>query len=387
VTRAVRSEGLRVPTGRKVPFTVLDAGCGYGHYLAAAAEVLADAHAAAGTEVRGEPGHLLMGFDLAREAVRCTARTVPGSFLFVNDVGHRICFASEDDDLIFNVFTTRNPHEFARVHRPGGALLVAVPDEEHLQELRGWLPILDIERAKCERTVERLASSLRLKSESTVRHSVDLGGDDLRDLVHMSPSFWHVTLEDLDPIDGRNPLRVQVSCDLPHFRQRRNPGSQCTWARRSPSPVAPELPLQGPLARGGSDRPRREESRTSRGGADLVSGRDGRDKQDAGGCVAHDLPADAPHDNFGEESPPLRSHDHERVRVTSTHREDLLMRGTDAHLGRHLGSTFRAEPFSQLLESGQRFLPILVCVRPCDVEEREPWNSLAGEGDQPGECP
>jgi len=229
VARAVLAERMRVPSLRKAPFTVLDAGCGDGHYLAAVAEALADAapgtdagthaHTDESLEVRSEAGHLLMGFDLSREAVRRAARTIPKGFFFVNDVAHRICLADDVVDVILDVFAPRNPREFARVLRPGGALLIVLPDEEHLKEARARMPLLGIEPEKRERTMKRLAHSLRFEGESTVRHSVHLGGAELRDLVCMSPSFWHITPEDLDSIEGEDPLRVTVNCHLLRFRK------------------------------------------------------------------------------------------------------------------------------------------------------------------------
>jgi len=229
VTRALLAEAMRVCDGRKTPFTVLDAGCGEGHYLAAAAGALAEVragmdpgsrrHAAPGSAVRGDARHLLMGFDLSREAVRRAARAVPSGFFFVNDVGHRICVASEGVDLILDIFAPRNPREFARVLRPGGALLVVLPGENHLREVRGRLPILEIEPEKREKTLARLTPGLQFEGERTVRHTAELGGDDLRDLVHMSPSHWHVTPEELDSMDQGEPLQVTVSCLLLCFRK------------------------------------------------------------------------------------------------------------------------------------------------------------------------
>jgi len=246
VTRVLLAEAMRVPEGRKPPFTVLDAGCGEGHYLAAAAEALANLraemdagarrHAAEGSEFNveagytseaghlPEAGHLLMGFDLSREAARRAARAVPSGFFFVNDVGHRICIASGSVDLILDIFAPRNPHEFARVLRPGGALLVVLPGVDHLRELRGRLPVLEIEPEKRERTLARLTPALRLEGESTVRHTADLGGDDLRNLVHMSPSHWHVTPEELHSMDQAEPLAVTVNCHLLSFRKLIFPG-------------------------------------------------------------------------------------------------------------------------------------------------------------------
>lgn len=273
VTAAVLEEGRRVLPARDAPFTVLDAGCGDGHYLAAVKRALVAGpsaegpsgkaegtreHAPEATGVRGEPGHLLLGFDISREAVRRAARAVPEGFFFVNDVGHRICLADGAVDVILDLFAPRNPREFGRVLRSGGALFVVIPDERHLQELRAWLPILGIEPEKRERTMQRLAPSFRFEGESAVHYSVDLGTDALRELIHMSPNSWHVTPEELNSIDGQGPLRVAVSCHLLRFRNE---------ASEAPDATA--------------------------------SGRDSRDQQDAGGCVAHDLAADASHHDLG----------------------------------------------------------------------------------------
>lgn len=104
---------------------IVDAGCGEGSYD----QTVLDALARAGNEAR------LIGFDLAKPAVRLAAKLVPQA-LFA--VGGSFCAPVADGwaDLLLNVFSPFAAAEFARMLRPGGLLIYAVPTPRHLYGLK-----------------------------------------------------------------------------------------------------------------------------------------------------------------------------------------------------------------------------------------------------------
>ena len=77
----------------------------------------------------------LIGFDLAKPAVRLAAKLVPQA-LFA--VGGSFCAPVADGwaDVLLNVFSPFAAAEFARMLRPGGVLIYAVPTPRHLYGLK-----------------------------------------------------------------------------------------------------------------------------------------------------------------------------------------------------------------------------------------------------------
>lgn len=109
---------------------VLDAGCGEGYYTDALIAALS------GQGVRG------IGVDISREALReagkrPTARDGTLS-LFVAGV-YDMPVADHSVDLVLNVFAPLAADEYRRVLKPGGCLLMAIPDARHLWELKSVL--------------------------------------------------------------------------------------------------------------------------------------------------------------------------------------------------------------------------------------------------------
>ena len=193
------------------PSTVLEAGCGEGYYIGRLASAL--------PPPAGGAGHCFLAFDLSKEAVRLAARKHRDVFFFLNDVTHRLSVADAAVDLLLDLFAPRNPHEFARVVRRGGALVVAIPEADHLIELREALPLLGLEEDKRERTVERLGAAFELVEEEVVRFRPELSGDDVLDLLRMTPNYWHLDPATMASAAQRAPQTVTISARLLAFRR------------------------------------------------------------------------------------------------------------------------------------------------------------------------
>lgn len=203
------------------PFTVLDAGCGEGHYLRGIAGELA------GT------ASCLFGMDLSRDALRMAARALPEARFFLNDVAHGITMADGSVDLLLDVFAPRNPAEFARVVAPGGALLVVIPGEAHLWELRERLPLLDIHPDKRERVTARLAGSFHLAEAREIVNRLTMAGQDVRDLVAMGPSARHVDAATLAEAATLNGINVTVAFDVLRFRKEHGGNAEVPLTREA----------------------------------------------------------------------------------------------------------------------------------------------------------
>lgn len=199
-----RHHAARVDDGR--PFTVVDAGCGEGHYVGRVAAALEDA------------GACLFGLDISRDAVRLAARAHRDVTFLVNDLKRKITIADGAADVVLNVFAPRNAEEFGRVLRPDGLLLVAIPTEGHLSELREALPLLEIGAEKRERTVERLGPRFRLAGEEEIAYRRALTAADVLDVLRMTPNYWHLDEASLAAAAALGELEVGFAMRLLHFR-------------------------------------------------------------------------------------------------------------------------------------------------------------------------
>ncbi|WP_106403715.1 putative RNA methyltransferase [Actinocorallia populi] len=158
--------------------TVLDAGAGTGHYLAAALR--------SGAAERG------LALDLSKHAMRRAARAHPGIGAVVADLWRDLPVRDAVVDTVYDVFAPRNAPEFRRVLRPGGRLLVATPTAAHLAELVGPLGLLSVDERKDERLAETFAGTFRLESADLVTIALRLTSEEAATLVGMTPSAHHV---------------------------------------------------------------------------------------------------------------------------------------------------------------------------------------------------
>ena len=192
--------------GGSQPAIVCDVGCGEGYFTAAVHDGLAAS--VPGVDVR------CYGIDVARDAARMAARRYGGIHFAVADTWQRLPLADATVDVLLNVFAPRNVAEFARVLRPDGIVLTAIPGTEHLAELRQRWGLLDIEEDKHARLLAAMSASFAASNERRLRYAVDLSGEAAAEIVAMGPSSRHLSAEVLATIAQAPDLRVGIAFDL-----------------------------------------------------------------------------------------------------------------------------------------------------------------------------
>ncbi|HEX6940285.1 MAG TPA: methyltransferase domain-containing protein [Longimicrobiales bacterium] len=209
---AIDAAALRLLPARSGAFTAVEAGCGEGYYIGRLARAVRAAAPGA--------AHCFIGVDVSKEAVKLAARTHGDVCFVVNDVKHRLTVADGRVDVLLDVFAPRNPGEFARVVRPGGLLLVALPREDHLAELRARLPLLGIEAGKRARAIEQLDAAFELEAEQAIGYRREMAADEVLDLLGMTPNAWHLGPAARAEVAGWGSVPVTVSVLLLCFRRR-----------------------------------------------------------------------------------------------------------------------------------------------------------------------
>ena len=181
--------------------SLTDAGCGEGSYTAA----VLDALATAGKTARA------FAFDVSKEAARMTAsRLKDRATVFVASAYH-IPLSSFSQDLVLSLFSPFAREEFARILKPGGRLLRAVPAEDHLWELKEAL--YDTPRPNAPDPAEEDALFIPVKTVP-VRRELRLPGDAVRSLFQMTPYARKTSSGDVAKLDALRELTVTLSCKL-----------------------------------------------------------------------------------------------------------------------------------------------------------------------------
>lgn len=187
---------------------ILDAGTGTGYYLR---QVLA-AHPAQA-----------IALDISKFALRRAARTNPGALNLAWNLWDPLPVAAKSVDVILNIFSPRNPPEFARVLKPGGRLLVVTPDRGHLAEIAEAAGLLGIEEDKQRHLAEALQDGFEAGPDRRISLPLSLSRTDVANAALMGPAGHH-----LDPAALReklaaapDPWPVTARFRLQEFTRRR----------------------------------------------------------------------------------------------------------------------------------------------------------------------
>jgi 23S rRNA (guanine745-N1)-methyltransferase len=184
---------------------ILDAGCGEGYYLEQVRQHLS------------EP--ILVGMDIAKDAIRMAAKRYRAAHFVVASIKERFVFLDEVFDGVLNIFAPRNVEEFRRVLRPGGLLLCVIPDDTHLASLRSAFGLLQIEENKIQHVKQQLALHFSLLTTRTCHYPLALSGNAARQLVMMTPNYWHLSPETHQRLDDLVQFQTEVAVSLLLFQR------------------------------------------------------------------------------------------------------------------------------------------------------------------------
>ncbi|WP_411676403.1 putative RNA methyltransferase [Caproicibacter sp.] len=191
-----------LPQGSPV---ILDAGCGEGYYAGRLREHLLKRGAA--------PEQY--GFDISKSAVRAAAKKYQGISFAVGSI-FGIPALSASADVLTDVFAPIVPREYARVLRPGGFLILAVPSQRHLYGLKEILYDEPYENEYRETEYPGFAFLRRVP----VRGNITLNGArEIGDLFAMTPYFRKTPREGCERLARTQTLRTEIGFDFLLYRK------------------------------------------------------------------------------------------------------------------------------------------------------------------------
>ena len=191
--------GARVARGA----ALLDVGCGEGALL----RTLHD----------GYPLEL-HGVDLSSPAIELAAKASPDARFLVANADRALPYADASFDVVTTIDARANAQEFARVLKPGGLVLAAVPAADDLIELRERLYEAKVERPRAERLERELGTRFEVQERSSVRERRQLEPSTLRDLL--TATYRGFRASEQAAVAALEPMSVTLSHDLIALRLR-----------------------------------------------------------------------------------------------------------------------------------------------------------------------
>ncbi len=188
----ILADAVAQSTGRSQ--NLLDIGCGEGYYM----EILRAAI----------PSLHLAGIDMSKTAVRLAAKRKMNAHLAVISA-YALPFFDEVFDTAVSIFSPISPEETGRVLAENGRLIMVGPGEEHLRTL-------------AEQIYERIvphkgnydllddAAAFTLQSQQEIKQSIIVDGEDVHDLLMMTPYYWHTKPEQQEKLAQLPQLETNI---------------------------------------------------------------------------------------------------------------------------------------------------------------------------------
>ena len=188
------------------PAACLDAGCGEGYYL----RQLAAAASQGGERLA------LLGLDISKWAVLAAAKQEKNATWVVgSNAGLPVLSSSLDRVLCLFGFPVHA--EFARVLKPGGALLQVDAGPDHLRELR---EIIYPSLKPARRTDAPLLAGFAPPHSETLRFAVTLNGTEpIADLLAMTPHLYRASAEGRARAAALTHIELTVDVVLSRFER------------------------------------------------------------------------------------------------------------------------------------------------------------------------
>ena len=182
---------------------ILDIGCGEGYYSARLAKEL---------------NTQLVGLDISKEAVRYAAGRYKEALWLCASAAH-LPVADHSAGLITSLFALTMPEEFLRVLRKDGAFIQVLAAEDHLLGLKS---IIYPELNHKEKNSVPQIPGFRLAETRPVRFTFTVEGEQVQNLLSMTPHVYRIGKEGADRLRQTKILTDTASCVLNLYTKENN---------------------------------------------------------------------------------------------------------------------------------------------------------------------
>ncbi len=176
------------------PKTVLDAGCGEGYY----------------TNGIYHPSRSVVGIDISKLALQKAAPR-NRNITYLTASLFDLPIHDKSVDLLFSLFAPYAGEEFYRVLEEGGIMILGIPGEDHLWELKSVI----YEHPYKNQVKEYSLPPFRFIQSKKIYTKILLQNPkDIQNLFKMTPYYYRTKKEDLEKINHLKTFEVTIAFEL-----------------------------------------------------------------------------------------------------------------------------------------------------------------------------
>jgi 23S rRNA (guanine745-N1)-methyltransferase len=155
------------------------------------------------------------GIDLSARAVSLAARAWPEATWIVGNADRFVPLPAASVDLVLSLYGRRPAEEMARVLHEGGRLVVAVPGDDDLLELRAAAGGRAEHRDRVGTVLEELSDRFSLAARTPVRWTARLDREAIEDALAMT--YRGARRRERERLAGIDSIEVRLSAELLRF--------------------------------------------------------------------------------------------------------------------------------------------------------------------------
>lgn len=182
---------------------ILDAGCGEGYYT----EKIAEAVSGIAKEI--------IGIDISKCAADYAAKRTKSALFAVASVFH-LPIETESCDILTTLFAPYCGEEFLRVLKSGGIMIMVIPSERHLWQLK--CAVYD---EPYQNDVKNFAlSEFKLIKRDTICGNIDIScNEDIFSLFSMTPYFYKTSEENRQRLVKLQTLTTEIGFEMLTYKK------------------------------------------------------------------------------------------------------------------------------------------------------------------------
>lgn len=169
---------------------IVDCGCGEGYYTAAIAEAL--------------PDRTVCGFDISKDAVTVASKRSKAVEYAVAS-SFDIPLPDGCADAVTEIFSPHCEKEFLRILKPGGRMIMVIPLENHLYELKQAV----YDEAYKNEPSDLKKDGFRLLKCERVEYTADITeAEDIKNLFTMTPYYYKTGVKEQARLNALRQISV-----------------------------------------------------------------------------------------------------------------------------------------------------------------------------------
>ena len=179
--------------------TILDVACGEGYYARKIQEKF--------------PNKEIYAFDLSKDSIQLAAKSDQSLAVkwFVGDLAH-LPVQDQSMDVLLDIFSPANYHEFQRVLKKEGLIIKVIPTENHLKEIRQKVAqYLDKKDYSNQDIKEHFQEHFSIQSRQIASLTKPITAEQRQALLAMTPLLFHV---DQTKIDWSQLTEITIEAEI-----------------------------------------------------------------------------------------------------------------------------------------------------------------------------